>query len=375
MLARTPCLPPGGAETQVLSIARALVRHKASAAIIAYGEPDDLPSSIDGVTIVARPAYRKKRIIGKFLEAFYVWRALWQAPSRAVVLRGASIELGLAGIYARLARRQLVFSTASVGDFDIAKLMSKRRDMLIYRAGVRLANAIVVQTEEQVAMCRASFGRDARLIKSIAMVGQAQSGHPEAFLWVGRLVSYKRPLEYVALARSLPEARFWMVGVPSPGPASADVELIEKVRVAAAELKNLELLAPRPHDEIEELMARAVASVNTADFEGMPNVLLEAWSRGVPALALHHDPDRVIQTHGLGGFAGGSRETLINLAREQWEERDERDAVADRCRNYITIHHSADHVVGLWSEAIFGARQGTEAPAAEAPGEITCAAS
>ena len=36
--------------------------------------------------------------------------------------------------------------------------------------------------------------------------------------------------------------------------------------------------APLPMPSSGQLMARAVASVNTADFEGMPNVLLEAWA-------------------------------------------------------------------------------------------------
>ena len=47
-------------------------------------------------------------------------------------------------------------------------------------------------------------------------------------------------------------------------------------------------------------MCRAVAAVNTSEFEGMPNVLLEAWSRGVPALVLHYDPGGVVRAHRLG---------------------------------------------------------------------------
>ena len=36
----------------------------------------------------------------------------------------------------------------------------------LYRLGVRLADAIVVQTEEQVPMCEATFHRRAHLIKA-----------------------------------------------------------------------------------------------------------------------------------------------------------------------------------------------------------------
>ena len=75
-------------------------------------------------------------------------------------------------------------------------------------------------------------------------------------------------------------------------------------------------------------MSRAVASVNTADFEGMPNVLLEGWSRGVPALVLRHDPGGVISAYGLGAFAHGSREGLVSLAREQWRTRHAREELS-----------------------------------------------
>ena len=78
----------------------------------------------------------------------------------------------------------------------------------------------------------------------------------EAFLWSGRIVEYKQPLKYVELARAIPEARFWMLAVLDP----ASVELAVKLRSAAAQTPNLELLEPRPHGEAMELVRRSVRS-------------------------------------------------------------------------------------------------------------------
>src|SRR5439155_5978297 len=128
---------------------------------------------------------------------------------------------------------------------------------------------------------------------------------------------YKKPLAFVELARSLPEAKFWMVGVPVPGHEKLATEVAE----AAATVPNLELVAPRPRQELLELTERAVAVVNTADFEGMPNIFLEGWTRGVPALSLTHDPDGVIERHRLGAFARGSHERLAVHAALLWKER------------------------------------------------------
>ena len=155
-----------------------------------------------------------------------------------------------------------------------------------YKLGVRLAQTIVVQTDEQAALCRSAFSRDPVVIKSIEPLSDMPDEPPLAFLWIGRLEVYKRPLDYVALARAFPEAQFWMVGVPTPKPCEAERLLGGGGGGAGGRAPE-----PRPASasnlgRIGVLIDRAVASVNTAEFEGMPNVLLEAWSRGVPALVL-----------------------------------------------------------------------------------------
>src|SRR5947208_3092708 len=79
-----------------------------------------------------------------------------------------------------------------------------------------MAYAIVVQTSEQVELCERSFKRIPVMIKSLSALQEPQSDEPEAFLWAGRLAHYKQPLEFVELARAVPEAQFWLVGVPVP---------------------------------------------------------------------------------------------------------------------------------------------------------------
>jgi glycosyltransferase involved in cell wall biosynthesis len=366
-------LPPGGAETQILMLARQLAARGVRAAIVAYGSSGVLPEQVDGVRIVRRSSYvRSPRLVGKLIEVVRIWHSLWRAPSDTVVYRCAGLELGLVALYTRLAGRRLVHSSANVVDFDFAKLCPKRRDQRLYELGIRLADEIVVQTEEQVDLCRRTFGRESVLIKSLAAPAEPQRERPEAFLWIGRLVDYKGPLEYVALARAVPEARFWMVGVP--GVAEPERLLAAEVRAAAAGVPNLTLLDPRPHGEIQALMGGVVASVNTAAFEGMPNVLLEAWAQGVPALVLHHDPDGVIARHALGGYAAGSPERLATLARELWEMREDRPGLAARCRSYVAESHGPQAVAEQWIEVLRvtdGARR--EAHAEHKP-ESVCAA-
>jgi glycosyltransferase involved in cell wall biosynthesis len=214
---------------------------------------------------------------------------------------------------------------------------------------VRLAAEVVVQTEEQEVLCRQRFGRNAVVINSLAEPATATTAMPEAFLWVGRLTHYKRPEMFVELARALPDARFRMVGVPW---GDEGERIAADLRAYSAHLENLELLEPRPREDLLRLTDSAVAMVNTAEYEGMPNIFLEAWSRGVPALAMSHDPGGVVERHGLGGFAAGDPEKFARLARDLWSTRGDRAQLSQRCVTYIAQQHAPAVVAQRWMQAL-----------------------
>jgi glycosyltransferase involved in cell wall biosynthesis len=318
--------------------------------VLAFGRDDlELPRERDGVELVEIGASRGPRPLRTLLRVARICRTVWALPSPVLVQRIAGPETGLLAIISKLRRRRFVYSSANVVDFDYPKLRPGRLKVLLFGMGVRLADEIVVQTPEQVELCRARFGRTPRMIKSVAESADRPRGAPEAFLWVGRTDWYKHPEAYVELARRLPEARFRMVPMPMNDEGE---RRIEALRRSAREVPNLQLLEARPRAELAALIESAVAMVNTSDYEGMPNVFLEGWTRGVPALALAHDPDGVIEREQLGEFAGGSQDRLVELARTLWERRDDQAELADRCREYVAREHALDAVLDRWLEVL-----------------------
>jgi glycosyltransferase involved in cell wall biosynthesis len=343
---------PGGAETQVMLLSRALAERGLAVCLVVFDVPGaEVPESFHGVDVVIRPPwFAGGNILGQLREVVATRSALRGVDATVVVTRTAGINAGLVGLWTKLSRRQFVYSSASLRDFKYDSVLVKWYDRILFRLGVALADKIVVQTEEQVRLCRGRFRRTPILIRSVSEPAEQSRHKPEAFLWVGRVDANKRPLEFVELARSLPDARFWMVASPSSGPGNA--QLWEQIEREAPTLSNLALLPPRRRPALLELMARAVAVVSTSQFEGMPNIFLEAWARGIPALALSHDPDGIISQYGLGGFAQGRRDRLVELARDLWDSRAIYNERAARCRAYVSRNHSPEAVSAEWARAL-----------------------
>jgi glycosyltransferase involved in cell wall biosynthesis len=283
-----------------------------------------------------------------------IFAALRDADARVYVARNAGYEVGMVGLWARANGRRFVYSSSSAADFDFSPLTAARAGTQLdqwftrvqYRAGLRVANAVVVQTDEQLALAR-RVGIRPTLIRSFCPLPPVPHREREAFLWVGALIEFKDPLAYVRLAAAVPEARFWMIATDR-GPRWR--ALADRVRAEAQSVPNLELLAPRPREELLELYERAVAVVTTSYFEGFPNALLEAWARGTPALSLRIDPDGVIAANRLGRVAGASVERLAADAREAWRGRATVDS--EQTRTYIARVHDPAAIGGQWAELV-----------------------
>jgi glycosyltransferase involved in cell wall biosynthesis len=311
--------------------------------------------------VSVRPSYRARQRLGRLREVLSIRQAIVKADAEAVVTRMESHEVGFAALFSKVHGRRFVYSSASLSDFvpdarlapqvDLSRLSRRGRDWKLFRLGIRLADAVVVQTEEQARLSKAQYRRPPVLIRSIAEPAPQRDDDPEGFLWIGRIVQSKRPEAFVELARALPEARFWMVAVPASDRAD-HVELMTVLERSAIAAPNLELLPPRPRDELMHLVNRAVAMVSTSDFEGMPNTFLEGWARGVPALALAHDPDGIIERYRLGSFADGSPDRLAALASSLWDGRRDQAGLSERCRQYILDYHSPEAVSERWLKVL-----------------------
>ena len=135
-------------------------------------------------------------------------------------------------------------------------------------------------------------------------------------------------------------------------------ELVQELEAAGDRLSNLDLLGQQPHPEVLDLISRAIAVVSTSEAEGMPNVFLEAWARGIPVLSLDYDPDHKIQSLDLGLVAGDSDERFAEAARSLAEDAELRTRMGESARDYVQREHSPAAVADRWAEVLRGHARG-----------------
>ncbi len=339
---RTPESKFGGAETQAGFLARAFESAGAEVTLVVANkkESDALPyrtenafASEEGV-----PGFRFF-----YPRMFGVVEAMQRANADVYYQRNAGAVTGIVSWYCQRHNRAFVYGAGSDTDFSMREVImsgtSSWRDRFLYMYGLRRADGIVVQNEQQAQACREAIRREARVIPNgIAMSNGAGSrgrrGGPIA--WVGALRAVKQPAMFLELARRLPELRFVMVG----GPVDSEPEHAATIKEQARGIPNLTLTGRVPPEEVSRILSESSALVNTSRFEGFPNAFLEAWSAGTPIVSLV-DVDDVLSREGVGVVCNNVESLARELSRLTADP-DRLHAMGERARELVRRRYSPE---------------------------------
>jgi glycosyltransferase involved in cell wall biosynthesis len=223
---------------------------------------------------------------------------------------------------------------------------------ILYARGIRGAGMIVNQTATQMASVKKEFGRDGIVIHSVQEVpeGPFVKDDPPVVLWVGQIVSEKRPGLFLKLAESLAGtgAIFRIIGRLSE---SSGVKQ-ELDRLVAS--GTVEYPGPMGRNDVLEQMSRAALIVNTSapGGDGIPNAMVEAWMREVPSLSFELDPDGLIRTYDIGLVAGGDFDRFTDGCRRLLQNRGSREEMGRRARQAAIQEFSASRNGARYLEVI-----------------------
>ncbi len=332
---RTDLRHIGGAEVQQLLIARELVARgwRVTFVTLDHGQPDGVRH--DGIQVFK--TYRPHAGLPGLRFFHPRWSCLLGAMRRARATvyyqRNNGAETGQAAYWCRRQRRRFVFAVSSMTNC-LPQLpgLPTLRERWLYRYGLRRADSVVVQTEQQAALMASNFRVTAVVINSCcptpaaANLPESAAPPPRRIVWVGRNIPEKRLDWFVEMARALPSVQCDVVGV--------NQEALGSIAVPP----NLDCLGPLPYHVAARSYANARLLVSTSSIEGFPNTFLEAWSHGVPVVSTV-DPGGIISSQGLGAV-GDSIPELTRAAARLIEDGEYWRAASMRSRDYCRAHHS-----------------------------------
>lgn len=345
-------LPFGGAEVQFSLLARSLSQDRDFS--VSVLTTVDVPPSLErqgALTLITRRGQRRLAA-GQGITWFRPFKALRDYGTAFLDMlkelrgidadlylhTGAGVEVGAYALICRLLRRRFLYVVASSA--DLCEPYGKVEGPLkwLYPLGLRLADAVVCRTNEQLADLRRRYGRDGVLIRSghpVPTSPHVSRLTPHAILWVGRGHPLKQPELFLDLAKQLPQERCVMVLMRDP----AHEHLLTAIRTKAVSLPNLTLKEDLPLSEVDRLMEQAKLFVNTSTYEGFPNTFVQAAMQGVPILSWSVDPDGVLAEQKIGFCASGSFDRLVEAAEDLCASESGLAELGRRALAYAREHH------------------------------------
>jgi glycosyltransferase involved in cell wall biosynthesis len=240
------------------------------------------------------------------------------------------------------------------------KLLFGAIEDLLYARGIAKADLAINQTSTQQASLKKEFGRDGIVIHSIQDVpdGPFIKEQPPVVLWVGQVVSEKRPELFLRLAEHCADlgATFRMIGRFSESSGlKNDLE-----RLASHE--GFEYLGARGRDEVLDQMSRASLIVNTSTpgGDGIPNAMVEAWMRQVPVLSFELDPSGLVSRNDAGIVCDGDFGKFHDACRKLLGDADMLAEMGRRARETALREFSAEGNSVHYLAAIGSVRRGGE---------------
>lgn len=298
-------------------------------------------------------------------------RALWDAAPDAYFSKLASLESIVTFLVARLRGRIFCFRVEHDWETDPALirehiLRGRRLLTRVFAACLRRADLVICQTVHQQEALARNYGLQAVLINNahvIPVASESGAGERSQILWIGRAHSMKRPMDFLELARRLPDLRFTMVMWRDPVFAG----LYDEVKARGAELPNLTFSPGVPQSEVGELYRSARLYVLTSDAEGFSNTLIEAMKAGTPVLSwlLNFDgllqplksrsgetPGEPGQAGAVGFWAESDFELLVRQTRKLCDDEAFWSACSKRAREYAAKHFDVRTIAPIYVQKI-----------------------
>lgn len=339
----------GGVEKQTSLMARWFAARGYDTSLVTWQEGAGADETIDGVRIL------KTCRSAAGIPGVRFFHPRWTSLNGALTRADADLYYhncgecvtGQVALWCRSNHRKFIYSVASDLDcYAHLPAMTNLRESLLYRYGLRHADAVIVQTNKQREMLDRNFKVPSTVVPmpspgpSDAIYNPPLPRNPECFsvLWVGRIAPVKRFEILLDVASALPTFTFEVIGV-----SDIDDNYSQTLLRKAADMKNVLLHGRVPREQMGQYYQRAGLLCCTSSDEGFPNTFLEAWSHGIPVVSTV-DPDSLIKQRQLG-IAAHDCASIVESIRTLTSAPDAWTRMSSNAREYYAANHAVNRVL------------------------------
>src|SRR5688500_9629758 len=211
----------GGESVQHVLLARAWRELGHDVSIIVHDHGQGRVTDVDGIRAVAPYARDEGIPVLRFAHPRMTGMlgAMREIDADVYYQSPAGVAAGITAWFCRRHGKRFIVRIAS----DLACIPGKQliqfwRDRKIYEYGLRHADLIVAQSEQQRTLLQQNYGLKSEVLDmSVEMPSGPQPDKDIDVLWVANLRPVKRPEIVLDLARRMPNVRFTLAGGALPG--------------------------------------------------------------------------------------------------------------------------------------------------------------
>jgi len=337
----------GGAEVQQVHLARELVAHGYETCFVTYRHGQNDIENVGAIEMIK--TYDREN--ASKMNALLKYRSIWSSLKKAnadIYFHSAG-STGVLPLFCCANRKKFVYRISSDA-VALSKPIPKEYnffDRTLEMLEIKRANVVVAQTNFQKSILRERFEVESVLIKNGLPIPKAncEKPNPPIVLWVGSISNVKNAHLFIELAKSIPNAKFEMVGGKTK-----NWQLYEKIKEAAKMLSNFKFYGFVPYHKVNEFFEKASILVNTSSVEGFPNTFLQAWAHYTPVISLNVDPDGIINKNRLG-FCSKTFKQLVSDVNRLLKDEALRKKMGENGRKYVEKEHDIQEITKKYIKA------------------------
>lgn len=316
----------GGAEVQMALWSKYLAKNNHNVYTFAW-RSRLFNKTFQGVKFLPVPWMRKIGVLFDQLKFAYI-----PLLKPDIILLRSSSDIANILKYKKKHKFRLIYMLAH--DFDVIPKNAKAQHGTAWFDQLAQADLVIAQSRFQEETLKQSLPNikstiQPNIFDPIFDISTEEKKYD--FVWVGTIKEIKRPNWFIQLAEMYPQYTFTMIGI------GQDKALLSQVENSASQLANFTYQGYLPLNKTLQAIANSRILINTSEFEGFPNVFLQAWYFNMPVIASVNPND--VFNHQSVGFFTETFDELVQKASLIMEDKTVFDEMALGVKNYFSHTH------------------------------------